>query len=337
MKRMKRSSFLSATLALMALGACDTKSPLSYGDVNSIIAVMPLAQWDVMSQDVYDALEQRTATARGEKSFTVTYQEPYAQYWDRLRRFRQLLVVGSRSDEVVQEVLDEAGSAISENGMHQVGDVWATGQNITLILLDEGWGPDDLAPYLPRISDLLDGQFRQYARNRMFISGIDSALADTLSLQAGFTMFFPNVYRWEVQDSVYIFRNDNPDPAELIRQVAVTWMTPAPGLLDEEAVLEWRSRLTAENYTQDQAIDLGARAERSFTFEGSDAYELQAEWRNPPELRWPAGGPFITRTVTCNAQDRTYLLDAWLFAPGKEKYEYMIQLETLLDTFRCVS
>lgn len=337
MRRTRLSRYLVATLVLTALGACDPKSPLSYGDVNSIIAVMPLEQWDAMSVDVYEALELRTATVRAEKTFTVTYQQPYAQYWDRLRRFRQLLVVGSRSDDVVQEVLDEARTAISENGLYQVGNVWATGQNVTLILLDDGWDADDLAPYLPQVNELLDGQFRQYARNRMFISGIDSALADTLALQAGFTMFFPDVYRWEVQDSVYIFRNDNPDPAELIRQVAVTWMTPAPGLLEEEAVLEWRSRLTAENYTQDQAIELEARAERSFTFEGSEAYELQAEWRNPPDLRWPAGGPFITRTVTCDTQDRTYLLDAWLFAPGKEKYEYMIQLETLLDTFRCVS
>ena len=34
-------------------------------------------------------------------------------------------------------------------------------------------------------------------------------------------------------------------------------------------------------------------------------------------------------------QDRMYLLDAWLYAPGKEKYEYMIQLQTILGSFRC--
>ena len=77
--------------------------------------------------------------------------------------------------------------------------------------------------------------------------------------------------------------------------------------------------------------------ERTFELEGNEAYELQASWRNPPERNWPAGGPLITRIVTCDNQDRTYLLDAWLYAPGKEKYEYMIQLETLLDSFRCTS
>ena len=62
---------------------------------------------------------------------------------------------------------------------------------------------------------------------------------------------------------------------------------------------------------------------------------MQATWRNPPGSGWPAGGPFITYGITCANQDRTYFVDAWLYAPGREKYEYMIQLETILGTFRC--
>ena len=84
-------------------------------------------------------------------------------------------------------------------------------------------------------------------------------------------------------------------------------------------------------------IVLDDSSERTFDFSGNAAYELRASWRNPPERNWPAGGPLITRTVTCDNQDRTYLLDAWLYAPGKEKYEYMLQLETLLESFRCTS
>jgi hypothetical protein len=71
------------------------------------------------------------------------------------------------------------------------------------------------------------------------------------------------------------------------------------------------------------------------SFEGRTAVEIRAQWRNPPDRGWPAGGPLIVRSLTCDAQDRAYLLDAWLYAPGHEKYEYMIQLETLLDTFQC--
>jgi hypothetical protein len=325
-----------ALVSLAALGACNER-PMSYGDANSIIVVMAPDQWEASRDEVLDALEPTINTVRDEKTFTVTYQEPLAQYWDRLRRFRQMLVVGTASDPWVQEVMERARAPITETGMQQVYDVWSSGQTVTLVLLDEGWGPEDLEPYLPRVNELLDGQFRRYAQNRMYISGADSALADTLSMRAGFTLLLPDVYRWQRLDSVYVFRNDNPDPAELIRQVAVTWRTPAPGEMSREEVLAWRDQVVSEYYSEPQDVVLEGATDRDFEFQGHDAYEIQAQWRNPPERNWPAGGPLITRTVTCDGQDRTYFLDAWLYAPGKEKYEYMIQLETLLDSFRCTS
>lgn len=331
---MRHAAATLPLIALLATAACN-EVPMAYGDANSVIAVMSAEQWEAVSGDVYGALERRISTVRDEKTFTVTYQEPMAQYWDRLRRFRQILVVGTRSDPWVQEVLDRADEPLAEGELLQVDDVWSRGQTVTLVLLEEGWGPAELDPSLARVAELLDGQFRQYARNRMYFSGVDSALSDTLAMRAGFTMEFPDVYRWEVQDSVYVFRNDNPDPSELIRQIAVTWRTPASDMLDRDELLAWREQLVEQHYSEPQVIVLEGSEERTFEQRGHAAYELQAQWRNPPERSWPAGGPSVTRTVTCDGQDRTYLIDAWLYAPGKEKYEYMIQLETLLDSFRC--
>ncbi len=333
----KRLSTTALTLAALATLAACNEVPLSYGDANSIIAVMPQEQWDAVSEVVYEALEPRVTTVRSEKTFTVTHQAPYMQFWDRLRRFRQMLVVGTREDAWVQEVLDKARTPITENGIHQVYDVWSSGQTITLVLMNPGWTGEDLAPVLREVNQMLDSQYRAYARNRMYISGVDSALADTLTLRAGFTMWLPDVYRWQTRDSVWIFRNDNPDPSELIRQVAVTWRSPAVGDLTREQVLEWRAQLVEAHYTEPQMIVLDGSSERTFEAHGNRIYELQAQWRNIPERRWPAGGPIFTQTINCDNQDRTYLLDAWLYAPGKEKYEYMIQLETLLETFRCAS
>ncbi len=327
---------LFALATVLAVGACD-EVPMAYGDANSIIAVMPADRWEALERTVFDALEPTITTVRDEKTFTVTYQEPYAEFWDRLRRFRQMLVVGTRDEPWVQEVLEDAREPITENGIHQVYDVWSRGQTVTLVLLEPGWTDADLEAYLPRVNEMLDGQYRAYARNRMYMSGVDSALADTLALMAGFSMVLPDVYRWQTRDSIYIFRNDNPDPSELIRQISVSWRSPAPGLLSRDEVLAWRNAVAAEHYTEPQEVVVERAEDRVFDFEGSPAFELQAMWRNPPERNWPAGGPLITRTVTCDAQDRTYLLDAWLYAPGKEKYEYMIQLETLLGTFRCTS
>ena len=97
MTRKRFSTTVLTLTALVSLGACN-EVPMSYGDANSIIAVMPLEQWEEYSEDVYAALEPTIQTVRNEKTFTVTYQEPYAEFWDRLRRFRQMVVVGTRED-----------------------------------------------------------------------------------------------------------------------------------------------------------------------------------------------------------------------------------------------
>ena len=48
----------------------------------------------------------------------------------------------------------------------------------------------------------------------------------------------------------------------------------------------------------------------------------------------------LSRIVQCPAQNRTYFLDGWLYAPGGQRgtrYEYIVQLQTILDTFECAN
>ncbi len=66
---------------------------------------------------------------------------------------------------------------------------------------------------------------------------------------------------------------------------------------------------------------------------GVDGLELRGVWQDNDTF--PAAGPFVTRAVPCPRQNRTYYMDAWLFAPGTDKYPYLRQLEIVLDSFRC--
>jgi len=330
MTRTTLALVLCATLAV----ACDTRGR-AYGDPNSIIAVMSPELWQGLADDVYAELEPTIMTVRDEKAFTVTYQAPYAEYWSDLRRFRQMLVVGSLSDAWVQEVIEVADEPITAAGLYEVDDVWSMGQTVTLVVGAPGGEAGELRGQLPAIRARLDDQYRRYAQSRMYLSGVDSALADTLATEAGFYVTLPKVYRYLHTDSTFIFRNDNPDPSELIRQIAVTWRSPAPARLDVEDLLAWRATLAAEHYTEPQDFVEEGMSVDDTPIDGHPALEVQSQWRNPPDRGWPAGGPLITRAITCETQDRTYLIDAWLYAPGEEKYEYMIQLETIMDSFRC--
>jgi len=332
---MKKSSMLAlAVSAGLSAAACGEKG-MTYGDWNSIIAVAAPDVWERVDDVVYAELERTVQTVRDEKTFTVTYQEPYAEFWDQLRNFRQLLMIGTMDDPWIQEAIEKGTGDVAGPGIHQLARVWSREQTVTLVVLPEGGSTDGLAATLDEVYALLDRQFLNGARQRMYISGVDSALADTLAVEAGFRLLLPDVYRRERVDSVFIFRNDNPDPSELIRQITVTWRSPAPGNLGQDGILAWRQEIADTHYVEPQEVVEEGMQVRPATFDGRDGMSIQTQWRNPPDRGWPAGGPLITRTLTCDAQDRTYLLDAWLYAPGKEKYEYMVQLETILDTFDC--
>ncbi len=325
-----------AFLALVAVtfAACADSSRLAYGDANSIIAAMDPGVWDEVRDDVYAALEPRIQTVRAEKTFTVTYQDPSGSDWTNLRRFRQMLVAGTADDPWMKQALELARTEVTGPGLYRAYDVWARGQQATIVLAEPGTVAAEVRRHASEINEMLDEQYREYARSRMYMTGADTALADTLMRTARFQLIVPNVYRWTRQDSLYTFRNDNPDPAELIRQIAVTWRSPVPEGIQGEDILAWRAQVS-ESYGEPQDVDLSDVAAGQFEYQGQAAYQIQATWKNPPALDWPAAGPFITRAIICGQQDRMYLLDAWLYAPGKEKYEYMIQLETILDSFRC--
>lgn len=333
---MRKLAIAVLAAALMGTYACgDSFSSLAYGDYNAIVAVMAPDLWEEVRDDVYGALEPTIITVRDENTFNVTYQDPTREEWRNLRRFRQMLLVGSGEESWMKEAMAKAASPITGPGLYQVHDVWSRGQNVTLVITDPSGAAEAVRSNLATINAALDTQYRDWARGRMFLTGPDSALADTVMSLARFQVLVPKVYRWSYQDSTYIFRNDNPDPSELIRQISVSWITPIPPDMTGEGILEWRADIASTYYSQPQDVDLTIADAGPFEFRGRPAYRVQATWVNPPELNWPAAGPFITRAIICPEQNRMYLLDAWLYAPAKQKYEYMIQLETILDSFRC--
>ena len=336
---MHRTALLTATAVLsLAVSACGELS-LAFGDANSIIVAVPNELWETAQDEIKSALEPRVYTVADEKAFTVTQVDPRDPNWTDLSRFKQVLVIGSENDPWVQRALEErdGDEPLSPPEITQVFDVWARSQLVTVALLNDGEPLPQLQRLLPPLAKQFDEQYREYVVQRMFLSGADSALAESLLNNAGFSLIIPSVYELAEQDNVYVFRNDNPDPSELIRQIAVTWASPVPENPEEagpEALLDWRAELVEMHYEDEQIVNLADVGGGPGNFNGMDAYQIQASWQSPPGA-WPAGGPFILRAVICESQDRVYLIDAWLYAPGKEKYEYMIQLETIIDSFTC--
>ena len=331
---MGRTRAIVSTVVLASvLAGCE--DPPAWGELSSIIAITSDEQWDVLGERVESALEATIQTVRAEKTFRVTHQPPTGVAWGNMKRFRQILLIGAADSPWMVEALAlTRRESFNPPELFQVEDLWARGQTATVLLLASE-GADGADELLEPLHELLDGQYRTWVRNRMFMSGLDSLLADSLWNEAGFSLLLPALYELRTVDSVYIFLNDNPDPSELIRQITVTWRSPIPEDLSQEDLLAWRRVLSDRYYRYPQVVDMDGARTRRLQMGDMVLEELRAIWANPPEDLFPAGGPMITWSLPCPAQGRHYLIDAWLYAPGRDKYQYVLQLETILNTFRC--
>ena len=331
----RTSTLLPLAAFALVLTSCSGESR-AWGENNSIIVGTSEDQWLGIGGMVESALETRIVTVRPEKTFRVTHQDPARPEWDRLRRFRQLLLIGTADDPWMAEALDLAEQASFEPPeIFQVEDVWARGQTATVMLLASR-DPAEADPLMEPLHDLMDGQYREWVKARMFMTGANEELADSLWELAQFSLVLPQLYRRRTEDSVYMFRNDNPDPsradpADHDHLADTRTPGPQPGRAPGLAPGGGRRALQLPAGPGPTA---GAR-QASPTGRRGSWTRFGAVWSNPPEDAFPAGGPLITRLVPCPHQGRDYLVDAWLYAPGRDKYQYVLQLETILDSFRC--
>jgi hypothetical protein len=330
-----RTLLHSTILLALAVAACD--QPRAHGDANAVIVAANEDLWFEVEDDFRDRMEPTIQTVRAERPFRITHADPrIEETWPQLQRFRQVLAMGTRGTPWVDEALSRSDDPdIAAPAVTTAQNVWARGQTVWIMLLPEDDPTAAVHELAGQIHERLDQQYRAYARNRMFVSGRDTILADSLAQNVGFSLVLPMVYRYRAEDTVFVFRNDNPSPSELIRQIAVTWWEPAP---EEDPTREemeaWRDELVANYYQDQQILEANIVTFEPLEVNGARGVEFQSAWVSPLDA-WPAGGPFISRALRCPDQNRMYLMDAWLYAPGRDKYEYMIQLQTILDSFRC--
>jgi hypothetical protein len=328
-----RSALLSGVAAIpFAIASCSGPSGFAVGDTNALVVIAADSVWEAVSAEVGRALRPTIFTVRDESTFRVEHFSPTHSSLGDATRFRQVVPIGKATDFWVEPALDDNGGT-ERPAIVEAGEVWARNQSVTAVVLPESGDPvAALRSVLPELGSLLDARFRDYALSRMFASGQDTVLRDSLARLHGFSLLVPDVYTHSDQGSTQVFRNHASMGGTLMRVIAVTWREGEPEPTQELA-LAWRDSVGTYAYDMGQVIQRD-RFETKPLNEPPGALEVQGSWEgNDPG--WIAAGPFIDRIVPCPAQNRTYFLDAWLYAPGKAKYEYMIQLNTILDTFRC--
>lgn len=321
--------------ASVALAGCG--KPQAWGEENSVIVLAPDSLWAEVQDTTYAVLEPTLYTTRPEKMFVLTQAAPGNDEYEDLRVFKLVLVMGPPNFAPLRQAIEAADleEPARVPSVFQVRDVWARDQVVTVVVLDPERPAESWRGQLPAVLAMLDSSFRATVRNKMFVTGPDTALARSMTERFGFSLLVPRVYDHVVRgtdgDSLVIFRNDNPDPSQLIRSVLVDWR-PRLDSLDARAAYEWRAGIDSVHYNVAQDIDTTRAQVALIEVNGNEALEVTGVWQDVGGAV-PAAGPFIVRAVQC--PERTYFLDAWLFAPGQPKYEYVLQLREILGSFRC--
>lgn len=329
------SATLSALLVAVAFAASGCKAPQAFGDRHSIIVRTDKSLWAQVDSSLMGALEQRVFTTRPERVFKVTFVAADDTLWLDLRFWQQVVVLGARGDETVDRILRAADQPdAAPPAIIQATGIWARAQLVTLLLLPETDQAEAVDDMLPQLYDVLEAKYDEWIIERLYTTGVNDSLRQALS-RYGFTLELPRVYQSSHQDSTFFFTNPfRQGDSDLLRSILLTWVVNA-GHPDNQSLRAWREAIDESYYEPSQDIlDTGIRFD-TIQVGGRAGLQFRGVWQDRSEF--PAAGPFIARAIKCPEENRTYYMDAWLFAPGKDKHPYLRQLEILLNSFRCVS
>ena len=329
-----RTQLLAIALTSLGLLVPGCSKPLAIGKATEVAV---LADGELLPQiepDIRAAMEREILSVRRETAFHVSFaplEDP-----GEFRKWSKVIVVGSLDGGgAIGDLLPEdvRGQVLEKRGLlYATEDLWARGQVVFVLAAASrgdllGLVANSGETLFSRMSDLL----REQVRARMFQSGRNDDLASSLRAEYGFAITLPRVYRRDLFSGIprtVRFFNLNPQ-----RSIFVYWEEAPRDSLVPGEVIETRKRLAERFYPGDRLLDGSLRVEK-VDFHGHDALKVTGVWQNREELE---GGTFTSYAFNCPESGRFYLIDGLLFSPDpkKSKYVYLIQIDTIVDSFQC--
>ncbi len=325
----------SLIILTVACGDLDWNKPQAFGRQREILVICDDALWDEIEIPLRKQVERTLRAVRSEKIFVLAQvtAENVQHYkeWDKI-----ILIESLESAKLLGFVAPDSTMAKLRDGeglfFNQI-DVWADNQRVVGLAAPKN---EDILRLVAAHGDRIYNAFIRQVENqelyRMFYSGRDTLLADSLAVAEGFSIIIPKVYERIRGDSLpaneLLFVHMEP-----VRSIFITW-EPLAGPLDasREALAEFRTRLTGKIYPSQETIV--GRVDTSTVIAGKiKRLRVYGVWENREEV---SGGIYISHIIDSPGQQRRYFIDCLLFSPDmrRNKYRYVFQLDKILDSFR---
>ncbi len=319
---------------VVILNSCGVK-PDSVGEFDEIYVFCDSLDWQDYRGPLNDLFGKEFRMPAAEREFVLKWR-PFDKF-EFYNKYRNVILIGrlngtddvskviqnSLAPEVVTEV--EKGNAF----YIPKHDVWAMGQYVLFLVAPN---KDKIVSNLYDFGDAIYKDFKAsyYRRLKQFMF----ARYENKDLEAYIARHFPFTLRvqhdyfiaTESLDSGYVWlRRLNPD-----RSLTIHWTAlPDTVTITPRWIIDERNRLGQWIYNGDVIVEEETRGER-FEFKGYPAYRLEGTWKNPKLV---IGGPFRNITFVDKDNNMVFMIDYYVFAPGKRKRVFLDQLEIMAYTF----
>lgn len=210
-------------------------------------------------------------------------------------------------------------------------DKWAKGQLMVYIM---GKNQDDLSKNIvrafPRISERIRKHDVEQLRAQTYVHGKANEVSRMIDESFGFKLDVPGDFKVAINEDNFMWiRKDTRD---LTSNIAIrTYPYQDANQMNKENIIEMRNRLglkiegaTLGSYMQTNAKDLPVYT-YSKEFDGRFAIESRGIWEMTEDF---LGGPFVNYAIING--DKIVVIDTFVYAPGKDKRDYVQQLELVV-------
>jgi hypothetical protein len=208
----------------------------------------------------------------------------------------------------------------------QKNDVWSRGQTVLFLMDSKNLHLDRyLLSFRDKLYDIFNSTMLAGVKKRLFDKYNNEMAADYTKKNYNFEIFVPHdfviIEEGKGSDKFIRYRRFNPD-----RWLTVLRTKYDTSLSFQENIIQTRDRIGAQfgDSVRVNPEFLKFKADTTFV---SDGVMARGIWEYAE-----GGGPFFTQAFLRN--DTFYMIDGCVFAPEREKYPFIIQLELMAASIK---
>ncbi len=301
--------------------------PHSVGASSELLVVMNEGLWKDRTGEIVRAFFQRNVPGlpQLEQQYHTANINLNKLSQKMFKKHRNLFIVD------IDDKYDEA--SISNKS-----DVWASPQRYIRI------NAPDTESFKKIFNKHKEGLAKLYHENEIrrvqktFKAGEDITLRRKLMRTWGFSVVLPaGFFIAKEKDNFLWIRKETQKYSQGL--IVILQEYEGPDQFDKSEIINRRNKITGKNIpgpSEGSYMKISTAVDaltKEVTFNGSYAVETRGLWDVANDFM---GGPFLSYTFVDEENNRLITLDSYVYAPGQEKRDKLLQMEAVMKTFELV-